>query len=73
MRNIVSFKDKNKATINSKVVLQYYINRKNVEIKRRYKTMRQIIVTPVQKNPFLQLRKSLCIILRNNSVKEVKK
>ena len=28
MRNIVYFKDKNKATINSKVVLQYYINRK---------------------------------------------
>ena len=73
MRNIVSFKDKNKATINSKVVLQYYINRKNVEIKRKYKAMRQIIVTPVQKNLFLQLRKSLCIILRNNSVKEVKK
>ena len=28
IRNIVYFKDKNKATINSKVVLQYYINRK---------------------------------------------
>ena len=28
IRNIVYFKDKNKATINSKVVLQYYISRK---------------------------------------------
>ena len=28
IRNIVYFKNKNKATINSKVVLQYYINRR---------------------------------------------
>ena len=28
IRNIVYFKDKNKATINTKLVLQYYINRK---------------------------------------------
>ena len=37
IRNIVYFKDKNKPTINSNVVLQYFINRKNVEIKKRQK------------------------------------
>ena len=33
IRNIVYFKDKNKAAINLKVVLQYYINRKKCEDK----------------------------------------
>ena len=47
MRNIVYFKDKNKATINSKVMLQYYINRKKCGDKEKLKYTVQ--------NPFLQL------------------
>ena len=33
IRNIVYFKEKNKATINSKIMLQYYINRKKCKDK----------------------------------------
>ena len=41
-------------------------------MKSKYNTLRLIAVTPVQKNPFLQLRKALCRTLKNKSVKKVK-
>ena len=71
IRNIVSFKDKNKAAINSKVVLQYYINRKKCGDKEKVQDNAPNHSTSSAENSFLQLRKAHCRILRNNSVKEV--
>ena len=71
LQNIVYFKDKNKATINSKVVLQYYINRKKCGDTEQVQYTAPNHGNSGAEKPFLQLRKALCRILRNKSVKKV--
>ena len=70
IRNTVYFKEKNKATNNSKVMLQHTLTGKNVEIEEvKYTAPNH--GTPAQTNSFLQLRKVLRRILGNKSVKKV--
>ena len=71
MGSFVYFKDKSKVTINSKAVLQYYISRKKCGDTEQVQYTAPNHGNSGAEKPFLQLRKALCRILRNKSVKKV--
>ena len=58
IRNIFYFKDKNKATINSTVVLQYYINRKNCRDKEEVQYTAPNQGNSSAEKPFFAIKKS---------------